>query len=231
MTPVPAPAEATRAGTAPAPAEQSILDQLTGAVAEKPRLAPGVRLAGQMQESAFEQPPWLIDRTGRGYVQVPRPLYDIAERADGEHTLNDIAREVAEADKLPLSADNVKQLIATQLIPNGVVSTRDGRVVEARPSTRSTLAIARVKTIDPHALDGLTRALQIMFWPPVLLLLMLASVIVQGWFYFVHGTGASLHDAFYLPGFILMMLSASSAMPLRSATPAERRALSDSACT
>ena len=32
---------------------------------ERPILAPGVHLAGQMHESAFEDPPWLIERETR----------------------------------------------------------------------------------------------------------------------------------------------------------------------
>src|SRR4051812_27071551 len=34
--------------------------QAASAIPERPALAPGVNLAGQMQESAFEDPPWLI---------------------------------------------------------------------------------------------------------------------------------------------------------------------------
>src|SRR5207248_6312744 len=46
---------------------------------ERPKLAPGVTLAGQMKESAFKNPPWLIEREDAGYVQVPEVLYRIAE--------------------------------------------------------------------------------------------------------------------------------------------------------
>src|SRR5438309_5753196 len=70
------------------------LDELKRRVPERPRLAPGVRPAGQMQESAFVDPPWLIERQGEGYVQVPRLLYRIAELADGQRTLEDVAREI-----------------------------------------------------------------------------------------------------------------------------------------
>ena len=70
------------------------LDQLKRAVPERPRLAPGVKPAGQMQESAFVDPPWLVERRGEGYVQLPHLLYRIAELVDGQRTLEDIARNV-----------------------------------------------------------------------------------------------------------------------------------------
>lgn len=37
-------------------------------VPDKPRLTPGVEPAGQMQESAFVDPPWLLERKDAGYV-------------------------------------------------------------------------------------------------------------------------------------------------------------------
>src|SRR3954454_7583031 len=55
-------------------------------VPERPRLADGVTPAGQMRESAFVDPPWLIDRRGQGYVQVTELLHRIAEVLDGQHT-------------------------------------------------------------------------------------------------------------------------------------------------
>ena len=183
------------------------MDQLTRDVPDKPQLAPGVRLAGQLQESAFERPPWLIERQGQGYLQVPKPLYDVAEHADGQHTLTEIAEEVAHTDGRRLSADNVRYLIATQLIPSGVMSSGEGKTAAAGAgSARSALAIARLFTFDADALAGITGALQVLFWPVVLAVVLALGVLTQGWLYVVHGVGASLHDAFYVPGFMLLML-------------------------
>jgi hypothetical protein len=138
-----------------------------------------------MQESAFVKPPWLIERQGEGYLQVPKPLYRVAERADGEHTVGDIAREVGESEGLRLSADNVRQLIATQLMPNGVVPTNDGTVLAHPKSAGSALAIARMKQIDAAGLAGITGALRLVYWPPVpgFILLMLVAIIVSAGFH------------------------------------------------
>src|SRR5918912_65983 len=90
------------------------LDQLERVVPDRPQLAPGVRLAGQMQESAFVDPPWLVERQGEGYIQLPRPLYRIAELADGQHTLDEIAGELSTTEGRGLTADNIRYLIARQ---------------------------------------------------------------------------------------------------------------------
>src|SRR5947209_2144175 len=183
------------------------LDQLKREVPDRPYLAPGVRLAGQMRESAFVDPPWLVERQGEGYIQLPRPLYRIAECADGQHTLDDIAREVTTAEGRRLTADNIRYLIARQLIPNGIVATNDGKVVAPQASARSALAIARMKSIDPRTLGGITRLLQALLWPPVLLFVLGAAAVAQVWLYVVHGLGGGLHDAFYAPGFVLVALA------------------------
>ena len=47
-----------------------------------------------------------------------------------------------------------------------------------------------------------------LYWPPVLLLVLIASALSQVWLYVVHGVGASLHDAFYAPGFMVLVLTA-----------------------
>src|SRR5437868_756234 len=63
---------------------------------EHPRLADGVRLVGAMKESAYVDPPWLIDREGVGYLQVSQLLYQIAEACDGRRSPEEIARHITE---------------------------------------------------------------------------------------------------------------------------------------
>src|SRR5437016_1637872 len=76
----------------------------TLAVPERPKLAPGVKLAGQMKESAFEDPPWLIEREDGGYIQVNELLYRIAEQCDGRHTVQEIAANVSDGAGPPIGA-------------------------------------------------------------------------------------------------------------------------------
>src|SRR5437764_14762340 len=59
-------------------------------VPERPALAPGVELAGIFADGAFNEPQWLIVRNGH-FLQVPALIYRVAEYADGQRTLGEIA--------------------------------------------------------------------------------------------------------------------------------------------
>jgi len=108
----------------------SAADNHSVSVAERPRLAPDVTLSGEMKDSAYEQQQWLAERSGT-FVQLTELLYRVAEQADGEHTLEEMAAGVSEATDRVVSADNIRQLLSGKLIPLGLVTTADGSVVAA----------------------------------------------------------------------------------------------------
>src|SRR5215218_2580141 len=80
-----------------------------GAVPERPALAPGVELSGELPESGFAQRQWLAQRDGR-FLQLTELLYRVAERADGRRSLEAIAAAVSKATGRRVSAANVRQL-------------------------------------------------------------------------------------------------------------------------
>lgn len=195
-----APAPNGAAAPSPAGAAKTI------SVPERPRLAPGVKLAGQMKESAFKDPPWLIEREGAGYVQVTEPLYRIAEQCDGQRTIEEIASAVSQATGEPLGADSVQRLILGQLIARGLVETADGQVLPAQQA-RSLLALnLRMKMISPEMVAPFTSVLRVLYWPPILLVLLVVAALAEGWLYYVHGVAGSVHDALYAPGLGLAVL-------------------------
>jgi putative peptide zinc metalloprotease protein len=161
-----------------------------------------------MRESAFEDPPWLIDRSGEGYVQVTELLYRIAEVLDGEHSFDQIAAHVAEATGRPVTADNVRQLVESQFARKGLVAFADGRVAHAVGS-RSLLQLSmRVRAFSGQRIDPVVRILQWLYWPPVLAVSVCASLAVEVWLYVVHGVAGGVHDALYAPGLLLVILFA-----------------------
>jgi putative peptide zinc metalloprotease protein len=178
-------------------------------VPERPSLAPGVKPAGQMKESAFKEPPWLLEQDGAGYVQVTELLYRVAENCDGQSSLEDIAGRVSETTGRQVSAANVQQLVAGQLLHKGLVGAPGGSAT-ARPRAglRSPLAInMRMKMISPPIIDAITGGLRVLYWPPVLIGVLILAALAQAWMYFVHGVGASVHDALYAPGLLLAVLA------------------------
>ena len=131
--------QATTGSAAPLLAGQRPRQSLT--LPERPQLAPGIRPAGQMPDSGYKDPPWLLEREGAGYVQVTELLYRIAERCDGRHTAAAIALEVSDATARTVSEDNVRQLLEGQFLAKGLVVASDGTVLQPPASARSLLAI------------------------------------------------------------------------------------------
>jgi len=181
-------------------------------VSERPQLAPDVMLRGEMKDSAYEQQQWLAERSGT-FVQLTELLYRVAEQANGEHTLEEMAAGVSEATDRVVSADNIRQLLSGKLIPLGLVTTADGSVIAAAPGSteqpgmRSPLKInMRVRMMSPRLIAPFTVVLRWLFWPPVLGAVLLVAAAVQVWLFAVHGVANSIHQVLYHPGLMLALL-------------------------
>jgi putative peptide zinc metalloprotease protein len=207
--------QASTAGTGPPAGDPSAADGSSAQGAakearkagERPSLAPNVVLRGEMQDSAFEQQPWLAEREGT-YVQLTELLYRVAEQADGKKSLEEMASGVAEATGRGVSADNVRQLLESKLIPLGLVTAADGSVVHRDgQGPRSPLQInMRVKMLGPQWIEPFTAVLQWLYWPPVLIGVLAAALAGQAWLFFIHGLAGSVRDALYHPGLMLALL-------------------------
>jgi putative peptide zinc metalloprotease protein len=186
-----------RGGAAPAAAE----------VPEHPTLAPGVRLVGEMSESAFVEPPWMIDRDGIGYLQVTPLLHRIAELCDGRHDVGAIASEITSNGE-PVKPETVGRLIAQMLIPSGVVVNASGEVQQPPARPRSPLQIsARMRMLGPGAIEPITGVLRAVFWPPILLVILAATIASRIWLYAIHGVGQPAHDTLYHPATLGVILA------------------------
>src|ERR1051326_3481143 len=83
----------------------------------------------------------------------------------------------------------------------------DGTAVAATSGPSSPLALnMRMKMFGPESITPITNILRVFYWPPVMALILAASVVVEVWIYAIHGIGASLHDAIYAPGFMTLVL-------------------------
>jgi putative peptide zinc metalloprotease protein len=181
-------------------------------VPDKPALAPGIHLIGEMPETGFKDRQWLIRRDGR-FIQVTELLYRILEQADGAHTLQEIAEGVTALTDWIVDGENVRQLMRTRLMPMGLVATEGGTPMPGSEGAdtdggRSPLAVSmRMKTLSPRIIDPIARVLQVFYLPPVLMLVLIAAVMAHGWLYRVHGLEASIRDVLYTPGGLLLVLA------------------------
>lgn len=159
-----------------------------------------------MQESAFLTPPWLLEREGAGYVQVTELLYRISEQCNGSNSVEDIAANISASGK-PVNPATVRALIAQLLIPRALVQKADGSVEPVAAASTSPLALnMRMKMFGPETVVPVTRLLKPLYWPPVLIAVLLVGAAAEIWLYFVHGIGAGLRDAIYIPGLMLIVL-------------------------
>ena len=179
-------------------------------VPERPALAPEVQLVGEMPETGFTERQWLVKRGDR-FVQITELLYRVVEQMDGERTLEEIAERATESTEWLVSAANVRQLIQLKLIPAGLVTPAGGVTSGKAPSrdrTPSPLALnMRLRTIGPRVIDPITKVLQFLYAPPVLIPVLIAIVIAHGWLYFVHGVVGSVLEVLYTPGLLLVVLA------------------------
>src|SRR5918998_595106 len=170
-------------------------------VPERPTRAPGVELSGQMEDSAFEDRPWLILRDGT-FVRVTELLYRVAEAADGTKDIEGVAGSVSEATGRSVSPDNIRTLVRDRLIPLGLVPKADGSVVESPGGDdgRSPMQIgARTAKLPSLYVEPVANAFKALFLPPVVIAVLAAGLGVVGWLFFVHGVGPGFRSAVQAP--------------------------------
>src|SRR5439155_19089975 len=90
-------------------------------VPDRPVLAPGVQLIGEFASSAFKDPQWLIQQDGH-FVQVPELLYRVAQYANGERTLDEMASLITASTDWIATPAQVGAIIATKLLPLMIIT-------------------------------------------------------------------------------------------------------------
>jgi putative peptide zinc metalloprotease protein len=184
-------------------------------VPERPALAPGVELVGEMQDTGFAERQWLIQRDGR-FLQVTELLYRVAERIDGNRTLEEIATAITASTEWIVTADNVRQLIGKKLSPMGLILGADGAAARrTQVRERSPLQInLRLKALSPRLIEPVTAVFQYLYAPPVLASVLVLAGLAYSWLYLVRGVADGVHAALYTPGGLLVVLGLALASAL-----------------
>src|SRR3954467_1491205 len=154
-------------------------------VAEGPKRAPDVVLAGEMPDSSYATPQWLIERGGR-YLQISEVLYRIAEAADGTHSFDDIAVLVGAQTRRQVSGDDVRTLIEQKPVPSGLIVDEKNGGTAARAESRSPsplqihlrAAVIGARVIAPFAWLG-----SALYLPGIVIVAIAATVASRVWLY------------------------------------------------
>lgn len=176
-------------------------------VPERPALASGVELVGELRDSAFNESQWLMQRDGR-YIQAAEPVFRIARCANGRRTPERIAQLISDDTEWSISGEQVRRIIASKLIPLGVIQPELGESTAAAPSSPSPLVVnLRMRLLGPRVLDPIAGILRLLFIPPVLALVLIAAALAHGWLYWQHGLSAVLRSVVYTPGSLVAVVA------------------------
>jgi putative peptide zinc metalloprotease protein len=175
--------------------------------ARPPQLADGIELVGRYEDSGYKDPPFIARRDDGGMIQLPALLYALAEELDGKRGYDDVAERLSEKLGKGVTAENVRFLVEQKLWPLGVVRGPNGeqpQMVKADPL----LALKfRTAIVPKGAVRALTTVFKPLFWPPVLLAMLLAIAAVDVWFFFVHGVAQSAREIAYQPVLLVLVLA------------------------
>jgi putative peptide zinc metalloprotease protein len=162
------------------------------AVGVAPRLAEGVELIGEYQGSGFQEPRYIVRRADGQVIQLPRLLYLLAASVDGQRDLAQVAGVVSAEFGKVVQAEQVAYLLDNRLRPPGIVAA-DPVAEQAGVAPKMTvkadplLALKfRVGVVPERMVWRVAGVFQPMFWPPVILAMLVGFVgldvviIVQG---------------------------------------------------
>lgn len=173
-----------------------------------PRLADGVELLGEFEDSGFEDPPHLARRADGQVIQLTELLHLVAEAADGQRDASAIAEVVSDGFGRRVSADNIRFLVEKKLRPLGVLAAADGSSPRLRKADPLLALKYRTALVPSPAVQHLARAFGWLFSPVILLLALGGLAAFDVWLLLEHGVAASLRSALYEPVIMLGLFAA-----------------------
>ncbi|WP_319004611.1 hypothetical protein [Arthrobacter sp. SO3] len=172
-----------------------------------PVRADGVQLLGETQGSGYREAPSLVRRADGQTLQLTRLLYIILEAVDGTRGAEEIASHASAGFGRLVSADNVRTLIDSQLLPLGLLQLADGSQPEVRKADPLLGMKFRYTVTDPESTRRITAPFAALFNPLVVILVTAAFLAACWWVFMVKGLASATHEAFANPGLVLLILA------------------------
>src|SRR6478735_98425 len=175
--------------------------------AHLPARADGVQLLGTAEGSGYREPPALVRRGDGQTLQLTRLLYLVLEAADGSRDLDGIARHASEGSGRLVSAENVRTLMDSQLLPMGLLRLADGSQPEVKKSNPLLGLRFRYIVTDPERTRRLTAPFAVLFNPLIVVAVTAAFLAACWWVLMVKGLGSATHEAFEQTALLLLILA------------------------
>ena len=180
-------------------------EQRPAAASPAPRLAEGIELIGRYEDSGFKEAPYIARRSDGQMVQMAPMLYALAEVVDGEAREDELARRFSERIERQVEPDMVHALLDEQLRPLGVVAEADGSSPTIEKLDPLLALKFRTRVLPDGFVRGLTTIFKPLFWPPIVVLVVLAFVGLDAWLFGIHGISQSLRKVIYDPSLMFML--------------------------
>src|SRR5581483_9558749 len=171
-----------------------------------PERAAGIELIGEYKGSGFKQAPFLVRRGDGQVIQMPRLLYLVAEEVDGMHDYAAIAEAVTQRFGRRLDADGARLLVEEKLRPIGVVAQADGSTPELEKVDPLLALKMKTAVVPDRAVRTIAAVFRPLFFPPVVVAMLVAFFALDAWLFVFHGVAQSLRQTLYDPLFILLLL-------------------------
>ncbi len=185
----------------PAPTSASAAGTL-----QVPVRADGVQLLGETKGSGYREAPSLVRRADGQTLQLTRLLYLVLEAMDGTRGVEEIADHASATFGRLVSAENVRTLIDSQLLPLGLLRLADGSQPEVRKADPLLGMKLRYTVTDPERTRRITAPFAVLFSPLIVVLVTAAFLASCWWVLMVKGLASATHEAFANPGLVLLIL-------------------------
>jgi putative peptide zinc metalloprotease protein len=171
-----------------------------------PKLAEGIELIGEYEDSGFKEPPSIARRADGQVIQLPSILYVVAERLDGRRSYAEIAEDVSEAIGRGVGGEDVQFLVEEKLRPLGVAAGANGQTPELKKADPLLALKFRVAVVPEAVTHAITNVFYPFFFPPVIVAAIGALIAFDVWMLFFHGIAQGARSIVYNPLLLFMLL-------------------------
>jgi putative peptide zinc metalloprotease protein len=171
-----------------------------------PRLAEGIELIGEYEDSGYKEAPSIARRADGQVIQLPAILFHVAESIDGRRTYAEIAERATQATGRGLGPAEIKYLVDEKLRPLGVVASADGKSPELQKADPLLALKFRVAIVPERVVHAITSVFYPFFFPPVIAAVVAGLIAFDVWMFFFHGIAQGARTIVYNPLLLFMLL-------------------------
>ena len=169
--------------------------------------ANGLELLGSFERSGHRHAPSLVRRADGQTIQLTPLLYAVLESIDGRRRLDQIAAIVGERTGRSVTEEDVRVLTESKLRPLGLLQSSDGSEPEVRKADPLLGLRLRMVISNPRITRAIAAPFAKLFYPPVVVAVTAAFVMLTGWLLFERGLAPAVRDALYEPGLLLLVFA------------------------